>query len=541
MKKRTFLLNLFMAISAIALVACNDDDADYVQPTVTIEGADEFGARKLEFTNKSETQQIEITANDDWFIRIPEAAESWLTVTPREGKGGGPITIDVDVAANDKTDNRKATLALVCNKIEQKALLTVEQEKKYLLTVQSNRNMINKDGGAIVISVNTNADWSYEIDEAGKTWLTENQAESSSSRLALTATELDEEVRTAAITFTCAKQADLKAVVNLTQKDMELLANKNKAYFAANGGEVYLDVTTTNVDEWDVEKPKDAWVTAVKEGDKVKLTVAAFGKERRETTVNLVTPVDASMVFPITVIQRATPSGPVADILDVVFDEDGSARDISAAGNTVKYVAGSACTLSWNDVYLKYVPSFSHKQAGSGITSGFYRIEYTDAIMSALEDGYTMEALIKPGKAPNGSEIKAFSATTQGGMAIMIANTSRGKGLEFIQHNGSAWCFASTDIVPDPDVYYHVVGVWDKAAGKIHCYVNGELKKSVDCNGIKHMVVGTTRTRAFCIGGNTQSNTQLNGAWNGDVAIARIYDDPLTAEEIKELYENVKE
>lgn len=541
MKKRTFLLNLFMAISAIALVACNDDDADYVQPTVTIEGADEFGARKLEFTNKSETQQIEITANDDWFIRIPEAAESWLTVTPREGKGGGPVTIDVDVAANDKTDDRKATLALVCNKIEQKALLTVEQEKKYLLTVQSNRNMINKDGGAIVISVNTNADWSYEIDEAGKTWLTENQAESSSSRLALTATELDEEVRTAAITFTCAKQADLKAVVNLTQKDMELLANKNKAYFASNGGEVYLDVTTTNIDEWDVEQPKDAWVTAVKEGDKVKLTVAAFGKERREATVNLVTPVDASMVFPITVIQRATPSGPVADILDVVFDEDGSARDISAAGNTVKYVAGTPCSLSWNDVYLKYVPSFSHKQAGSGITSGFYRIEYTDAIMSALNDGYTMEALIKPGKAPNGSEIKAFSATTSGGMAIMIANTSRGKGLEFIQHNGSAWCFASTDIIPDPDVYYHVVGVWDKAAGKIHCYVNGELKKSVDCNGIKHMTTATTRVRAFCIGGNTQSNTQLNGAWNGDVAIARIYDDPLTADEIKELYENVKE
>lgn len=512
-----------------------------MQPTVTIEGADEFGARKLEFTNKSETQQIEITANDDWFIRIPEAAESWLTITPREGKGGGPITIDVDVAANDKTDDRKATLALVCNKIEQKALLTVEQEKKYLLTVQSNRNMINKDGGAIVISVNTNADWSYEIDEAGKTWLTENRAESSSSRLALTATELDEEVRTAAITFTCAKQADLKAVVNLTQKDMELLANKNKAYFAANGGEVYLDVTTTNVDEWDVEKPKDSWVTAVKEGDKVKLTVAAFGKERREATVNLVTPVDASMVFPITVIQRATPGGPVADILDVVFDEDGSARDISAAGNTVKYVAGSACTLSWNDVYLKYVPSFSHKQAGSGITSGFYRVEYTDAMMSALEDGYTMEALIKPGKTPNGSEIKAFSATTQGGMAIMIASSNRGKGLEFIQHNGSAWCFASTNVIPDPDVYYHVVGVWDKAAGKIHCYVNGELKKSVDCNGIKHMVVGTNRVRAFCIGGNTQSNTQLNGAWNGDVAIARIYDDPLTADEIKELYENVKE
>ena len=159
------------------------------------------------------------------------------------------------------------------------------------------------------------------------------------------------------------------------------------------------------------------------------------------------------MVYPITVIQRADPSGPTADILDVVFDENGSARDISAAGNTVKYVAGSACKMGWNDVYMKYAPSFSHKQAGSGITSGFYRVEYTDAMMSALDDGYTMEALIKPAKAPNGSEIKAFSATTSGGMAVMIGSTARGKGLEFIQHNGSAWCFASSGVVPEANVY----------------------------------------------------------------------------------------
>lgn len=321
---------------------------------------------------------------------------------------------------------------------------------------------------------------------------------------------------------------------------MELFAAKSKAYFAAAGGEVSLDVTTTNVDEWDVESTA-AWVTAVKDGDKVKITAAPFGTTRRETTVNLVTPVDASMVYPITVVQRADPSGPKADILDVVFDENGSARDISASGNTVKYVAGSACTLSWNDVYMKYAPSFSHKQAGSGITSGFYRVEYTDAMMSALDDGYTMEALIKPAKAPNGSEIKAFSATTSGGMAIMIGSTARGKGLEFIQHNGSAWCFASSGVVPEANVYYHVVGVWDKAAGKLHCYVNGELKKSVDCAGIKHMTTSGSRARAFAIGGNTQSNTQLNGAWYGDIAIARIYDDVLTADDVKALYEDVRE
>ncbi len=51
----------------------------------------------------------------------------------------------------------------------------------------------------------------------------------------------------------------------------------------------------------------------------------------------------------------------------------------------------------------------------------------------------------------------------------------------------------------EANVYYHVVGVWDKAAGKLHCYVNGELKKSVDCAGIKHMTTSGSRARAFAI------------------------------------------
>ena len=161
--------------------------------------------------------------------------------------------------------------------------------------------------------------------------------------------------------------------------------------------------------------------------------------------------------------------------------------------------------------------------------------------MSALNEGYTMEAVVMVNAAPNGNEIKAFSATTSGGMALMIANTSRGKGLEFIQHNGSSWCFASTDVVPEVGVYYHLVGVYDPATSKIYCYVNGELKASAACTGIKHMTTSSSRVRAFTIGGNTQSNTQMNGAWCGEVSLARIYDAPLTADEVTALYEDGRE
>lgn len=532
-------MNFVAIVSLFAFASCGDDNADYVQPTVTIEGADEFGARTLEFSNKEATQQVGISANGDWFIRIPDDA-TWMTVTPTEGAASAdPISITVGVELNGSSESRSATLAFVCDDIEQKALLTVVQNQMYVLTATAARSMINKDGGDVEIMVEANSAWSYTIDEAGMAWLTEK--EKGESKLTLTASVLDVEERSAVVTFTSDADPTLQAVVKLSQKDIELYADRSKVYASSQGGDVTLGVVTTNVTEWAVESA-DEWITATKVDEKtVKLSVAAGGASRREGTVNLTTPDDADMVFPITVVQRATSAAPRADILDVVFAEDGTATDV-AGGNAVRYVPGDACTIAYNDFYLRYTPTFTRESAGSSnYTDGFYRIDYTDAMMAALDDGYSMEAVVMVNAAPNGSEIKAFSATSSGGMALMIANTGRGTGLEFIQHNGSAWCFASTDVIPEVGVYYHLVGVYDPAESKIHCYVNGELKASVECTGIKHMTVAEgSRDRAFTIGGNTQSNTQMNGAWCGEVSVARIYNAPLTAEEVKALYEDVR-
>lgn len=81
--KKSLLLNFVTIVSLFAFASCADDNSDYVQPTVTIEGSDEYGTRTLEFSNRVGSQQVEITANGDWFIRIPDDA-SWLTVTPSE-------------------------------------------------------------------------------------------------------------------------------------------------------------------------------------------------------------------------------------------------------------------------------------------------------------------------------------------------------------------------------------------------------------------------------------------------------------------------
>lgn len=85
----------------------------------------------------------------------------------------------MDVELNEGSESRTATLALVCDEIEQKALLTVVQDKMYVLSATASRSMINKDGGDVVISVEANAGWSYTMDDAGKTWLTEKEKSSS--------------------------------------------------------------------------------------------------------------------------------------------------------------------------------------------------------------------------------------------------------------------------------------------------------------------------------------------------------------------------
>ena len=108
--KKSLLLNFVTIVSLFAFASCADDNSDYVQPTVTIEGADEYGTRTLEFSNKVGSQQVEITANGDWFIRIPDDA-SWLTVTPSEGTASDkPISVTVDVKLNESRVRRHSLL-----------------------------------------------------------------------------------------------------------------------------------------------------------------------------------------------------------------------------------------------------------------------------------------------------------------------------------------------------------------------------------------------------------------------------------------------
>ena len=237
-----------------------------------------------------------------------------------------------------------------------------------------------------------------------------------------------------------------------------------------------------------------------------------------------------------------TSNRPVADLLDIVFNADGTATDVSAAGKEVKVFGTPA--VAYSQTYSRYVATFTQQMGGAVQMS--YRVDYDDdqAYKDKLADGHTMEAVFMAdydGTFPD-VEAKPFATHQGGGTGLMVCKTNNGKDgkneLTFLPNTtDGGWRWATSGVYPEAKKFYHVVGVYNKDEQKAYVYVNGELKNTVDAKGDFKFATGTARW--WCIGGDAD-NANGGNAWNGSVAIARVYDKPLTQEEVSQLYADVE-
>ena len=236
-------------------------------------------------------------------------------------------------------------------------------------------------------------------------------------------------------------------------------------------------------------------------------------------------------------------SVPQADLLDISFLSDGTAVDISPRHMKVQKV-GSTQKVYYSDVYKRNVASFSNTWAGSA--SGYYKVDYesNSSFRRALSDGHTLECLLMASYSGTigNAEAKPFSSHQAGGTGFLISTIdgARQNEITFLPNvstsGSSTWRWATSHVVPRSKVFYHVVGVWDRTAKKAHVYVNGELCNTVDASG--SLVFPSTGSRWFGIGCDPDGSNGNNG-WSGDIAMARIYDDPLTAEQVAQLWQQV--
>ena len=241
-----------------------------------------------------------------------------------------------------------------------------------------------------------------------------------------------------------------------------------------------------------------------------------------------------------------TTAAPVADLLDVVFKEDGTAEDVSPMHNTVERV-GEGISVYYNETLKRYVARFDNPYGGN--CTGFYQTPSYEAednaVHTALADGHTLEVLCMAdfdGAIPN-AEAKPFSAMQAGGTGFLVCKTnaagSGGKNVFTFLPNvttsgNSTWRWTTSDVQPETQVFYHVVGVWNKEEQKSYIYVNGKLSNVIDAPG--DMKFASAGCNWFAIGGDPANATSAHGSWKGDVALARAYDKALTEDEAKALW-----
>ena len=235
-----------------------------------------------------------------------------------------------------------------------------------------------------------------------------------------------------------------------------------------------------------------------------------------------------------------TPTELKADLLDVVFNTDGTAEDVSPMHNTVQ-ILGETPAVTYNDTYKRNAATFNNELSSTGVSA--YKIDYNDnaRMKSALAGGHSLEAIVMvryEGEIVN-AEMKPFSSMESGGTGFLVTTKSgeRQNEITFLPNvstNGnSTWRWATSGVVPQSGTYYHIVGVYDEQNAKARIYVDGKLCNEIDAPGIFRLA--NTGCHWFAIGGDPGSGDKIQNAWNGDVVMARIYSKALTDEDVKTL------
>jgi len=288
---------------------------------------------------------------------------------------------------------------------------------------------------------------------------------------------------------------------------------------------------------WTYTNSAPEWLTETSRTDKALTFSAAenLSPTPRSATLKF-SLADYSNYVEFTVTQK---TGIVADMLDIVFHNDGTAEDVSQMHNTVTTLESTALFTSYNSALERYCAVFKHT-AGAGVTAGYYKIDYANnqAFKDKLADGHTLELLASfDDDMPKNMEIKPFSSMEAGGTGLMISSDNQLTYLPNISTTGTSnWLWTRSGVTPEKGKIYHLVGVWNKQQQKTAVYINGELKNRVDAPG---NLVFPNAVDKYWFGIGADAGASGQAAWRGKVFLARVYDDPLTDSEVTSLWNRV--
>ncbi|AKE38559.1 Concanavalin A-like lectin/glucanases superfamily [Corynebacterium camporealensis] len=207
---------------------------------------------------------------------------------------------------------------------------------------------------------------------------------------------------------------------------------------------------------------------------------------------------------------------PVADVIDMSL-ADNSASDIAA---DVDPVQSGAPVVQQDPILGKPVISFDGQRDALGFEVGDKFDE--------LKDGFAVECTFRFDGDFDGNEKSLCANKESGGWALAIYDND----LTFTVHVDGSYKQAKMEM--QPGQWYHAVGVFD--GEKSQLFVNGEqAAENLEATG--EMTLPENGATQFIIGGDSGSDNTPQFYSDATFASARLWTEPLSAEDIASLYD----
>ena len=537
MKKNINKLGLVSFLSLIVLMtSCTKDENTSETPTLGLADTEGYLITngKLSLQGAATSTIMNVISNVDW--NITDDAD-WLDFTPTEGNGNAEVTMTVD--ENTTPDARTATLTLnnSSGRIAEPVTITVTQISNVTptLMLDSDKLPINSTAGEHEVKVIANVAWDCEvagdnISGGDDDWL--KVKEKGADKLIFSVTEnTADDTRNAYIKFFNEEYQLLYTLTVSQLPELEVTTDDGNIGFESQ--DITINVVSSSTWSYNITGDNTEWLTEKSKSDnQLILTATKFSSYSTPSRTATVTISDGSDSKSVTIMQSSIVA---AELLDVVFNMDKTANDISVLGNNIYTV-----NMTGNEDYLNVVYDedlgFNVAQFTNPTTnvvgSSAFAMSYKDntSFISAMDNGFSIELLAKPhwyGTKPSSYAITAMNSQSGGGIAIKCSNS---RGWYFEPGVGSTnYLQVYEDSPIREDEWSHIVAIYgtDKS---ISIYVNGEFKNTKsNSDALRH-----GSAYEIVIGGRTGGSD----CFGGEIGIFRMYDRVLTADEISGLYED---
>lgn len=219
---------------------------------------------------------------------------------------------------------------------------------------------------------------------------------------------------------------------------------------------------------------------------------------------------------------------PVAELLDLDY-VGGKPVDRSPRAHAI--AAGSAPIAPDAELGVEAATFTGSSAQGS-------RIAWSDADYAATEDGFAIESVFKVPAIT--TERDMISNTQSAGQGLeMLPGTQPGKvSPELWVRVGGKYVVARAENAVTAGQWTHVVASYDAATGALRVFVDGREAGSAVAAGGGKVQNPSGAARAFVVGGDISSSGTVEYPFEGAIATANVFGEPLTAKAVSRLAAN---